>query len=522
MIKRRICFLAVLAVLGIGGTACNEAGEEEKGKDQEAVIVIGDSVDESLTQTLQTAMGEDTKVLTDEEEPGGQYEILLGDTSREQSQRLSPGLREDDGWVRFYEDCVVIQGGSSEKLSEAVTWFVENAVPVYQAEGSFPDTAASDYVSYGMYVLQSLKIDGSDIFEYSIVTADGEETKDALFLQRHIAAMSQYTLPIIAPEELSDGQKAIIFGSSGAREADSLCAALADKEFLAKAEGDSLYLCAWDEAEERMAVRMFLGETLGCQFYTDTPSSANIALEDYSFKFTTAFDGSGKFKAMLSQVGRLDGIDEFGIMQGGCTDGTYAYYILEDQQLGSGNCLIVKMDVDTWEILAVSDPLPLDHGNGITYVPSREQFLVANCQPDPTLATWVDAKTLQAAGTERLDYTAYALSYNESRNMYAAYGLNKVMLMTDENLDVIRSYNGLASSYTTQGYDCDDDYVYIVSCTSNYIHVCDWEGHWIETIPIGIGSEMENMISFGDVHYTTFLNAGADIYETIFYRELYQ
>ena len=518
--RKRVLFLAGLLIMAVlACAACGGSGGKENNK---VAVVIGDEADRGAAEQIKNALGDDVELVTDEEETGAAVEILVGTTNRERSQTLAKGIREKDCWVRFGEDSIVIQGGTQEKLTEAVQWFVENAAPGYEESGVLPSTSDSDYLGYGIYSMQSLTIDGSGIYEYSIVTKDGQETEAALFLQQHIAGMSDYTLPIIAPSALADGQKAIILGSSGARDAADKVGGLDQKEYLAEAEGDSLYLCAWDETKENIVVSMFLGETLGCQFVSDTPSKANMALENYSFKFTTAFDGSDKFRSMTSPVTRLEAINEFNVLQGGCTDGTYAYYILQDQKLASGNCIIVKMDVNTWETLAVSDPLPLDHGNGITYVPSRKQFLVANCDPDPTKVTWVDAETLTVVSQKTLPYSVYALSYNESRNMYAGYGLSKVMMMIDEGLNVTESYNGLASSYTTQGYDVDDDYVYIVSCTSNYIHVCDWEGHWIQTIPIKINTEMENMISFDDLHYTSFLNAGADICMTIFYRIINQ
>ncbi len=519
MRKHILFLLGILTMMILACTACGGEDGKESGR---VAVVIGEETDRAAAERIMQALGDNAVLLTDEEESNAKTEILVGATNRKRSKTLAKGIREKDCWVRFGQENVVIQGGTQEKLMEAAQWFVEHAVSEYLEKGAFPETSESDYLGYGIYSMQSLTIDGSGIYEYSIVTKDGKETADALFLQQHIAGMSSYTLPIIGSEALEDGQKAIIFGSSGARDSAAKTGSLSRKEFLVEADGDSLYLCAWEEADEYLVVRMFLGESLGCQFISDTPSQANMTLDEYSFKFTTAFDGSDKFRAMTSPVARLECINEFNVLQGGCTDGTYAYYIMQDQKINSGNCLIVKMDVNTWEILQVSDPLPLDHGNGITYVPSKNQFLVSNCDPDPTLVTWVDAETLKVVSTVKLPYSTYSLAYNASRNTYAAYGLSKVMLMVDDKLNVTKSYNGLASSYTTQGYDVDDDYVYIVSCTSNYIHVCDWEGHWIQTIPIKVNTEMENMISFGDLHYTSFLNAGADICMTIFYRNINQ
>lgn len=526
--KKRLLPLLLALALALLLSACG--GEEapapapESGRDGALAIVIGDEADRPLARELQASLGGEVPIRLDSETPGGEREILLGHVDRPLALRYEAGLREKDCWVRFLDGAILIQGGTAEKLREAAGYFVQTLAPLRQDDGSFPapeGAESPDYLGYGLYALQALNFDGREIFEYSIVTAGGQETDSALLLREHIRAMSGYTLPIIAPEALTEGQAALIFGSSGARAAAEKTAALEEKQFLLQAEGDSLYLCAWDEADEPIAAWMFLGQALGCKLYTDTPSKARLSFEDYSFKFTTAFDGSGKFKSMNTQVFHFNAVNEFNILQGGCTDGTYAYYLMEDQQLSSGNCVIVKLKAGTWETVKISEPLPLDHGNGVTYVPQTGRLLVSHCSPDPTLASWVDAETLELIETVKLDFSTYAMSYQESRDLFACYGIGKVMLMVDPQLQVVRSINGMASSYETQGYDVDDDYIYIVTINSNYIHVCDWEGHWLETIPIGVKTEMENMISFGDIHYTGFLNAGADLYLTIFYRTLY-
>ena len=81
------------------------------------------------------------------------------------------------------------------------------------------------------------------------------------------------------------------------------------------------------------------------------------------------------------------------VMQGGCTDGTYAYCILEgrdmliDGQVQAAH-MIFKIDMSTWEIVAESKPLILGHGNSITYNSKLGQLIVSNYSPDPKEITF--------------------------------------------------------------------------------------------------------------------------------------
>ncbi len=518
--KKKFLMVVLVMLISMLGTACGILGGQDE---HSAVIVIGEDENRDLAERLKEAMGKSAAIVKDTEKTKAATEILIGKTNRQVSIKASEGLREGDGWIRFYEGSVVIQGSNSEKLEKMVNYFSENFVPAWQDGENFPTDRESNYFEYGRYALQALSFDDTEIYEYSIVTKDGAETQASSMIQQHVEAMSSYKLPIISSSDLKEGQKAIIFGSSEARESAAKCKELKQQEFLMKAEDDSLYLCAWNASEESILAYMFLGETAGCQLYNDIATEPVVAHEDYNFKFTTAFDGSGKFKAMCTQVANFPVYNEFNVLQGCCSDGTYFYLIMQTQIRDTMTCVIEKVDPATWEIVQVSDPLPVDHGNSITYLPDTNQLVIANCMPDPKLVSWVAADTLKYIRTEKIPYNASSLSWSQARQQYAIMGANKSTLIADAKLGVTDSYNGLASNYTNQGYVVDDDYIYIISNSGNAVHVCDWEGHWIESISIPVGTEMESMIHCedSDLYYTTFLSNGADIFATVFYRRVY-
>ena len=320
---------------------------------------------------------------------------------------------------------------------------------------------------------------------------------------------------------VAEGAPAIVYGSSGFGKSGQLIEALEEKQFVMEVDGNRLYLCAYQDTEEKLLTYMFLGKTLECDIYLGTVKNAKMSFEDYRFKFTTAFDGTGKFKSMNMQLHHFFQVGVFDILQGGCTDGEYAYYAMQDQKTHSDTCVILKMKLDTWEVVAQSEPLPIDHANSLSYIPETKQIIVSNCQPDPLLVSWVDAETLEFIEEKTLPCQVISIAYNSEQQKFVGCGKNNSVVIFDKDLNVLTTYNDLAPTYTNQNFDVSEEYIYIVSAASNYIHVCTWDGFWLETIPQDVPTEQENMISVGDIHYTAFLNAGADIYMTILYRALY-
>lgn len=515
--KRWLLAISILLLTLLCFTGCND----QQGQNDVA-LVIGQEEMRPYAQQIKEALGGGTSIYTANEQVDGKTVIVVGNTGHAQAERFAKGLREKTAWVRFEDDCILVQGGTDAMLQEAVAYFVDVVAPTYK-NGAFvsPDGAALDYLSYGPYKLQSLDFDGVQIFEYSIVTKDGKETEDALLLQEQIQILSGYHLPIVSGDSLPDGAPAIVYGSSGFGKSGQLATDLEEKQFLIEADGNHLYLCAYEDTEEKLLTYMFLGKTLECNFYLDTVSTPKLSFTDYRFKFTTAFDGSGKFKSMNTQLHHFLAVKEFDILQGGCTDGEYAYYAMQDQKMHSNTCIILKMKLDTWEIVDQSEPLPIDHANSLTYIPETKQIVAANCDPDPLLISWIDAETLEFVKEETLPCEVISIAYDAQQQKFVGCGKNNSVVIFDKDLNVLTSYKDLATTYTNQGFDLTEDYIFIVSCSSNYIHVCDWDGFWLETISQDVPTEQENMISDGDIHYTAFLNAGADIYMTILYRTLH-
>ena len=80
-----------------------------------------------------------------------------------------------------------------------------------------------------------------------------------------------------------------------------------------------------------------------------------------------------------------DPTNEVSVLQGGCTDGEYFYMVVEGSNLEIDGVTykkahkIYKIDCKTFETVAVSEILPLDHANSMCYNSKLDMLLVANC-----------------------------------------------------------------------------------------------------------------------------------------------
>ena len=219
-----------------------------------------------------------------------------------------------------------------------------------------------------------------------------------------------------------------------------------------------------------------------------------------------------------------------GVLQGACTDGTYGYFFAEYQG-GAGNysnsethdTVIVKVDMETGELVKYSKPLPLGHSNDGCYNPHTGQLVISYCGQNGktgeylgTRAVFVDPETLEITGEIDAEVGFYAISYNADTGQYIVgrSGINFAVL--DENFRVVRkvSVTGFSTEETliTQGIDTDSRYVYFVlgvvlggGAWRNYLVVFDYEGNHVftKTIP-DVPREVENIFHIGKDIYVSY------------------
>ena len=200
------------------------------------------------------------------------------------------------------------------------------------------------------------------------------------------------------------------------------------------------------------------------------------------------------------------GMNEFATVQGGCTDGHYAYFAVQQ-----ANTTILKYDMKTWKLADKAEKMnSLGHANDMTYNNKLDRILVANNGPDYHILTVLDPDTLKKVGTVKLKLEVYGIAYNPEKDIYVvgiSGGYQFAFLNSD--FKVIKKFKGKNTGYTRQGCDCDQNYIYFSqSGGDNIVAVYDYSGKYVDSVSIGHKHEVENIFHVGSYFYTTLHHYG--------------
>lgn len=200
-------------------------------------------------------------------------------------------------------------------------------------------------------------------------------------------------------------------------------------------------------------------------------------------------------------------------MQGGGTDGKYAYYALYNDD----EAYIYKFDLETWELVDVSDLLPTGHSNDITYVPEKHVLMVADCttKDDWKGVNYIDPDTLELIKYEILPAGSRGLQYIPETQQYIISG-GYTHNVYDKDFNFIKSINCGFQRDTTQGIYSDGSYIYDArygdtgeseDSGQNRILIHDFDGNFISE---GIicdpvkNSENENVFIHNNLFYVGY------------------
>ncbi len=283
----------------------------------------------------------------------------------------------------------------------------------------------------------------------------------------------------------------------------------------------------------------FLIGTTGVRFMDSFFSGALTAIEGeerpyriFSRWLHNDVDEDGLRSQKLFDVYRLaSDLGSHTVMQGGGTDGKYGYFCMEDQKNDYHNTpihttCIVKVDMETNELVAVSDPLPLGHSNDLCYNSRTGKLLVVHCgftPEDTARVSIVNPETLTIEEVITLPFGTHCMAYDAVADQYMV-GRGRDFAILDSNFEIlVPKVNVGAASFCqeeeliTQGGDCDSDYVYYVLGGKNssgpwvnYLVVYDWNGNLIaaKIIP-DMTAESENIFHIGNTIYVA-CNGGND------------
>ena len=222
---------------------------------------------------------------------------------------------------------------------------------------------------------------------------------------------------------------------------------------------------------------------------------------------------------------------DYDVLQGGCTDGRFAYLILENQKMAKSGqsphseCVICKVDMDDWQITAKSASLPLHHGNDITYNPRTGKLIAVHCYGRPNDVSFIDPETLQITETKEYFHSVYGIAYNPTRNQYVmAIRGGYDFAVFDSRFGLLRYIKGVDTRFVKQGIDCDDNYIYFATSEENAIVCYDWTGQYRGVFAVrGCDREAENIFHRGDQWYIAYNlggHRGGCVYKVEFDRDI--
>lgn len=240
-----------------------------------------------------------------------------------------------------------------------------------------------------------------------------------------------------------------------------------------------------------------------------------LYVSDEQTRWTMDFSkGQSTHQGVAFYVGerlvRVPTTGNYGTMQGGGTDGKYAYYAMIDSTTLTS--IIYKYDRATWDLVAKSEPIKTAHTNDITYDSKHNRLVISYCDTSDSYKglCFVDPDTLALTSYFTISTSQRAVEYLPATNQYFL-GTNYFFTLTDENFNPISKFNCGSGRYTTQGMCCDDKYIYDVRFISgadvHYIVVHSQNGAYFGECPLyGAPSEPENMFPVGDGEFVLGCN----------------
>ena len=511
-----------LLILCMGGCGLNSktAETELEPETRIGVVVDSDTLNEAAetVRSLLDGWTEREVILADGDFSGDK--VVLSITGSEGQNEEEESLRAEDYYIKMSEGMVYVRGGNQNALERAVKEIGKTYLAGWTEENLFTGELETVWYRGAYYTYRSLEIGGYGIWEYSIVA--GEDTENAEYLQNLISEACAYDIPIISANELTDETPAIVFGSSHAGETDNLSAGLASGEGCLKIGDGRVYFCSGDAEDETIVLKLFITEYLKYVYQTGKAKENAVELNDeVTMKFTLNFDGTDGFLASVNKLAKVPTQEDWQVQQGGCSDGTYAYYILVNQLSLTESGKMVKFDMSDWSVVAVSDRLETDHSNDMTYIPETNQIVVVHNKPNYSTLSIVDPETLTEVDTVDIGRNIYSIAYCAQKEQYVcgASGTSGTYHILDKDFKLVKTVVGPETGYTTQGIFCDENYIYAIqSGDTNYIFVLDWEGNRMTQIEAYTNIEAENLYKVGDLWYTAYYSSGGLVYETIIYK----
>lgn len=444
--------------------------------------------------------------------------ILVGETTEEASRDAVKGLREDEYSVSFGKEYIVITGGTDKATIEAVNYVCEKYEAYLEEHHDYPFGSEYDYTSTSKEARMATKkllFNGVAAQKFQIVADGGKKNEAAVYLQTAIKNMIGTELEIVEKQTQENYGIMIQSGKNGAAKN------LKEQQFRIYQDESKLYLCAANPEQEMLVVKMLLTKYMSYEYISNSSTESVVEVNDVDFKFTCNWDEFTAPKAVQSRILQIPAEEGFSVLQGGCTDGTYGYYVMNNQDYYPYINRVYKVDLATMKVVQVSQTLELQHANSITYNSKLGKLICVNYDPDKTTLTYVDPETLTITGTTKVDFNALSLSYCEERNAYVA-GTRGTFdwFALDGSMKVKNYYGSVQTDAVKQEVETYKDKIIFSMSNPQMLYVYNWDGEFLYSIDMELYVEIENLVFYEDIAYVGYFSSGGVFYETIFYQEI--
>ena len=235
-----------------------------------------------------------------------QYEILLGPTVREASQKVTPSMRSRDYAVTFDGDKIVLAGTTLDTIEKASDRFI-NDVLIKQGkndQGNATIVMTEEnilFYTYKKYSIGSCTVLGSDLSEFSIVFSKSDlysAERTARLFAYELARDAGYVLPISAVSSADkENKKEIVFGdtSHGGEKVT------VKHGYTVSASGNKLYVSAeclegYRELLEYLTGTLFKGESVKIE---EGFSHSGVAVPELASDIETR---AGEYRVIFNNI----------------------------------------------------------------------------------------------------------------------------------------------------------------------------------------------------------------------------
>ncbi len=206
----------------------------------------------------------------------------------------------------------------------------------------------------------------------------------------------------------------------------------------------------------------------------------------------------------MEKIARIPTKGAHTVVQGGGSDGKYAYYAVINKATTPESAVIHKFDMSTWEVVATSKSMPSGHTNDITYDSKNHRLVISFCSASDGY------KGLVFVNPDTLEFLEYTVCPTANRGVSYLPETNQYLLatgytfqLTNDKFETISSTVCGFPERTTQGFYCDGKLIYDPRWKSGskyqIITINTLDGQFIKAVELhNIEGEPENIFRDGN------------------------